>query len=180
MKKLGIEVWLLGVLVIVVESMDGVSPNEAQELDGPSVPWRPRQLAFGHYRQESEPAKKGQTLRVVVRSPVSLLFVCFCLSGLCWWLDSFCCCFMWVLVCMLNYEHFGFDGSKKIRFCIEWMIARYTSVHVLNWDVSNCLRFCIWHYKIETESCEGVMAAVHGICLCCPWDYQLKGRCLFC
>ncbi|KAJ6858509.1 dual specificity protein kinase YAK1 [Populus alba x Populus x berolinensis] len=50
--------------------MDGVSPNEAQELDGPSVPWRPRQLAFGQYRQESEPANKGQTLRVVVRSPL--------------------------------------------------------------------------------------------------------------
>uniref|UniRef100_A0A6N2L6C7 Protein kinase domain-containing protein n=1 Tax=Salix viminalis TaxID=40686 RepID=A0A6N2L6C7_SALVM len=50
--------------------MDGVSSNEAQKLDEPSVPWRPRQLAFGQYRQESEPANKGQSLRVVVRSPL--------------------------------------------------------------------------------------------------------------
>ncbi|CAK7333775.1 unnamed protein product [Dovyalis caffra] len=62
---------VVGVLVIVVESMDEVGPNETQELDGPSVPWRPRQLAFGQYRQESEPANKEQTLRVVVRRPRS-------------------------------------------------------------------------------------------------------------
>uniref|UniRef100_A0A6N2LYE9 Protein kinase domain-containing protein n=1 Tax=Salix viminalis TaxID=40686 RepID=A0A6N2LYE9_SALVM len=50
--------------------MDGVSSNEAQKLDEPSVPWRPRKLAFGQYRQESKPANKGQSLRVVVRSPL--------------------------------------------------------------------------------------------------------------
>jgi len=52
-----------------VESMDEVGSNE---LDEPSIPWRPRQLAFGQYRQESEPANKEQILRVVVRRPVSV------------------------------------------------------------------------------------------------------------
>ncbi|KAF9670376.1 hypothetical protein SADUNF_Sadunf13G0061900 [Salix dunnii] len=47
--------------------MDEVGSNE---FDEPSVPWRPRQLAFGQYRQESEPANKEQILRVVVRRPL--------------------------------------------------------------------------------------------------------------
>ncbi|KAJ6884266.1 hypothetical protein NC652_031307 [Populus alba x Populus x berolinensis] len=47
--------------------MDEVGSNE---LDEPSIPWRPRQLAFGQYRQESEPANKEQILRVVVRRPL--------------------------------------------------------------------------------------------------------------
>ncbi|KAL9379487.1 hypothetical protein Peur_027969 [Populus x canadensis] len=54
-------------MVTVVESMDEVGSNE---LDEPSIPWRPRQLAFGRYRQESEPANKEQSLRVVVRRPL--------------------------------------------------------------------------------------------------------------
>ncbi|KAJ6756906.1 hypothetical protein OIU74_026206 [Salix koriyanagi] len=54
-------------LVTVVESMDEVGSNE---LDEPSVPWRPRQLAFGQYRQGREPANKEQILRVVVRRPL--------------------------------------------------------------------------------------------------------------
>ena len=49
--------------------MDEVGSNE---LDETSIPWRPRQLAFGQYRQESEPANKEQILRVVVRRPVSV------------------------------------------------------------------------------------------------------------
>ncbi|KAJ6360357.1 hypothetical protein OIU77_004380 [Salix suchowensis] len=47
--------------------MDEVGSNE---LDEPSVPWRPRQLAFGQYRQGREPANKEQILRVVVRRPL--------------------------------------------------------------------------------------------------------------
>lgn len=58
--------------------MDELTTNEAQELEASSQRWRPRQLAFKTYTSGSEPAYKAETLRVVVRRPVSVHLDIFC------------------------------------------------------------------------------------------------------
>jgi len=86
--------------------MDEVGSNE---LDEPSIPWRPRQLAFGQYRQESEPANKEQILRVVVRRPVSVFIPLLLL--------------IWLILLVVyvgfnlhaEYERFGFNTKVEVK-----------------------------------------------------------------
>jgi len=92
--------------------MDEVGSNE---LDEPSIPWRPRQLAFGQYRQESEPANKEQILRVVVRRPVSV-FIPLLLS---FWIMLL----IWLILLVVyvgfnlhaEYERFGFNTKVEVK-----------------------------------------------------------------